>query len=107
MYYRVTAQFKTETAAELARKLCDGTIREQQPDGREIVAALDRAVVNEAGEVEFSCVCYCDTPLAHERATVYDKHFDNLTTEETSGYLDHQGRPFMEYLAELAGANGT
>ena len=37
MIYRVTARFKPHTAADLRRKLDDGSIAAQQPDGQEIV----------------------------------------------------------------------
>ena len=106
MYYRVTAQLKTEAADELYRKLKDGTIRDQKPDGQEIVDSMNRAILTDSGQVEWSQVCYCSTPLAHERATVFDKHFDAITTEEIDGYQNSEGRPLMEHLAELASADG-
>ena len=34
MIYQVTARFKPETAVELRRRLDDGSIAAQQPDGR-------------------------------------------------------------------------
>ena len=104
MFYRVTARLKTETAAEYLWKLTDGTIQSQPPDGREIVDAMNRAVLTEEGNVSWSEVCYCRTPLAHERATVFDKHFEDLETEVVGGYQDYEGRSFMEYLAELVEA---
>ena len=102
MFYRVRARLREDTAAELRQKLLDGTIAAQKPDGQEIVASMERAVVTDAGEVLWSEVCYCGTPLAHERATVYDHHFDGLETETIDGYETHDGRPFMEHLAALA-----
>ena len=45
MIYRVTARFKPATAGELRRRLDDGTIAAQQPDGQEMVDSLRRAVV--------------------------------------------------------------
>ena len=106
-FYRVKARFKPETAAALAEKLRNGTIQNQKPDGDEIVKALHRAVLNESGHIEFSIVCYCSTPLAHERATVLDKHFDALTTEVIDGYQEHEGRPFMDYLKECTSLEET
>ena len=102
MYYTVSARLKEETAAELLRKLNDGTIESQQPDGSEIVASMHRARVDGSGLIRWSEVCYCPTPLQHERATVYDHHFDDLSTEPTDGYKDFEGQKFMEYLARLA-----
>ena len=92
MYYKVTAQFKTETAQDFHQKLSDGTIAQQKPDGQEIVDSMKRAVVTDDGVVQWSEVCYCSTPLAHERETVLDKHFDNITTEEIKEYRNYQVR---------------
>ena len=101
MYYRVKAKLKTSAAIDLFRKLKDNTISAQRPDGKEIVDSMNRAVLTAAGYVEWSEVCYCQTPLLHERVSVYDKHFDDLTTEEIDTYEKYEGRPFMEYLANL------
>ncbi len=98
MYYAVTAHFKPETAAELLRKVTDGTIESQKPDGREIVSSMKRAVIDEEGVVQWSEVCYCPTPLQHERATVYDHHFTDLQTKEVEDYVEFEGVPFMEFL---------
>ena len=104
MFYRVTARLRTDTGADFLRKLTDGTIEGQSPDGREIVDAMRRAVLSDDGSVSWSEVCYCPTPLAHERATVFDKHFEALETEVIDGYQNYEGRPFMEYLADLVEA---
>ncbi len=104
MFYRVTARLRTDTGADFLRKLTDGTIESQSPDGREIVDAMNRAVLSDDGNVSWSEVCYCRTPLAHERATVFDKHFEALETEVIDGYQNYDGRSFMEYLAEIVEA---
>ena len=54
------------------------------------------------GTIEWSEACYCETPLQHERSTVYDRFFDGLTTEPVDGYQSHDGRPFLDYLDGLA-----
>ena len=46
MFYKVRARLKTDTAAELRRKLLDGTIQRQKPDGQEIVDSMRRAVAS-------------------------------------------------------------
>lgn len=102
MFYRVTARLKAGTGADFLMKLTDGTIARQSPDGQEIVDSMERAVLTEDGDVAWSEVCYCPTPLAHERATVFDTHFESLETHAIDGYQRYDGRPFMEYLAELA-----
>ncbi len=99
--YRVTARFKTDMAAELRRKLDDGSIAAQEPDGQELVDAFDRATVTESGDVCWSETCYCPTPLAHERATVLDRFFDGLATEPIESYQRYEGRPFLEYLGDM------
>ena len=104
MYYRVRAQLRGKTAGEFRRLLRDGAIARQKPDGQEIVESMERAVVTESGAVEWSEVCYCATPLQHERSTVYDRFFDHLTTEPIEGYESHVGRPFLDYLDGLAGS---
>ncbi len=102
MIYRVRAKLREDTAAALLAKLTDGTVARQKPDGAEIVASMERAVVNADGFVEWSETCFCGAPLAHERATVLDAHFDGLTTEPTEAHGRYAGEPFMEYLRMLA-----
>ena len=102
MIYKVQAHFLPDTAADFLRKLTDGTIESQEPDGREIVASMKRAVIGEDGIVRWSEKCFCPTPLQHERETVYDHHFTDLKTEEIEDYIDFQGRSFMECLKERA-----
>ena len=101
MIYRVTARFKLATAGELRRKLDDGTIAAQHPDGQEMVDSLRRAVVKDDGEVMWSERCYCQPPLTHERATILDHYFNDLTTEAIEGYERYDGRPFVDYLDAL------
>ena len=101
MIYRVPARFKPATAAELRRKLDDRSIAAQQPDGQEMVDSLHRAVVSESGDVRWSELCYCDPPLAHERATILDHYFDDIVTQPIEDYERYDGRPFMDYLDAL------
>ena len=101
MFYRVTAKLRQDTSVELHKKLHDGTIRNQQPDGEEIVDALNRAVVTESGFTRFSIKCFCSSPLAHERLTIFDQHFEQLRTEPVKGYENYEGSSFMAHLAQL------
>lgn len=103
MHYTVTARFNSKTAAEFHRLLTEGTIESQKPDGKEIVASMNRAKIDEAGIVRWSELCYCTTPLEHERATVYDRFFDDIETEEIDGQREFEGEDFMGHLARLAG----
>ena len=102
MIYHVRARFREATAADLLAKLTDGTIANQRPDGPELVASMKRAVVNPEGWVEWSEICFCASPLHHERSTVLDLHFDDITTEPIDAHAEFQGRPFMDFLS----ANG-
>ena len=105
MHYRVRAQFREPTAAAFRQALRD-TIPKQEPDGQEIADSMGRAVVTADGTIEWSEVCYCPTPLQHERSTVYDCYFDDLTTETVEGYETHEGAPFLAHLDRLADADG-
>jgi len=96
--YVVNARFKSDTSSEFLEKLTDGSIESQKPDGQEIVASMNRARIDDSGVVRWSGLCYCSTPLAHERATVYDQHFTDLETEESDTHVEFEGQPFMEYL---------
>ncbi len=101
MYYTITARFKVETAAEFFRRLTDGTIENQKPDGKEIVASMRRAKIDHEGVVRWSEVCYCPTPLQHEKKTVYDHFFDAVETNEAEDYVDFEGEDFMQDLARM------
>jgi hypothetical protein len=101
MHYTVQAHFNSDTAADFLRKLTDGTVESQKPDGKEIVASMNRAVIDEEGVVRWSEVCYCPTPLLHERETVYDQHFTDIETEEVEDYVEFDGEPFMAHLDRL------
>jgi hypothetical protein len=102
MYYTVSARLKTERAGEFLVRLADGSIQRQEPDGEEIVASMQRARVDETGIVRWSEVCYCPTPLQHERETVYDHFFTDLETQEAVAYVHFDGEPFLDYLQRAA-----
>ena len=100
MIYHVRARFRENTAKSLLAKLSNGTIGKQRPDGPELVASMERAVVNASGAVEWSEMCFCPSPLHHERATVLDAHFVDIVTEPVDGHTIHDGKPFLNYLKE-------
>jgi len=102
MQYAVTSRLIPATAAEFHRLLTDGTIESQKPDGKEIVASMNRAKIDEEGVVRWSEVCYCPTPLEHERATVYDRFFTDIEATDIDGHMEFEGQHFMEYLVRLA-----
>jgi len=102
MHYTVQAQLIESTAKEFYQKLTDGTILSQKPDGLEIVASMKRARVGQDGIIRWSEVCYCPTPLEHERKTVLDHYFTEFKTKEVQGYVTFEGEVFMDYLARSA-----
>jgi hypothetical protein len=101
MIYHVRAMLRIDTAESLLAKLSNGTIGKQQPDGPEIVASMERAVVNENGEIEWSEMCLCPSPLHHERATVLDVHFKDIVTELIDAHATYEGESFLNYLKDL------
>jgi len=103
MHYHVTARLRSGTAGDFRAALTDGTIASQRPDGAEIVASMERAVVQDDGVVEWSEVCYCSPPLAHERGTVYDRFFEDMAIEPIDTYRSYPGRRFLDWLDEIAG----
>ena len=54
-------------------------------NGPEIVAFIIRAVLNGAGKIARSELCFCHCPLAHDRATVLDTHSDDVSKTDTKG----------------------
>ena len=99
MIYAVSARLVDERRTEFHRKLTDGTIAAQRPDGSEIVASMRRARIAEDGTVRWTELCYCATPLRHERETVLDHYFSELETEPADAHANFAGRPLMDVLA--------
>ncbi len=104
MIYKVRARIIEDRVGELYSKLTDGTIAGQKPDGEEIVASMKRAVLTGPGIVEWYEMCFCPTPLKHERATQLDSHFTDLTTEEAADYETMEGDSFWCYMVSREGA---
>jgi len=126
MIYKVTAKLIEGKAKEFYQKLTDGTIQKQQPDGQEIIDSMQRALIQKSGRppgkikegpdsregqteigpkrksglIVWSECCYCPTPLAHERATVLDHYFSDLTTELIDDYEEYEGDSFWDYLTQ-------
>ena len=46
-------------------------------------------------------MCFCSPPLAHERATILDHYFDDVTPEPIAAYEQYDGEPFIEHLLSL------
>jgi hypothetical protein len=104
MIYKVRARVIDDTIGEFYRKLADGTVAKQRPDGEEIVASMKRAVLTGPGVAEWYEMCFCPTPLSHERQTQYDFYLTDMTTETAEGYGDIRGESLWSYMASEAEA---
>jgi hypothetical protein len=98
MLYKVQARYKEDRAGEFFQKLTDGTIAIQEPDGAEIVASMQQARIIEDGMIRWYETCYCDTPLKHERETVYNFYLTDITTELADFKKELEGESFWGYL---------
>ncbi len=99
MVYSVRAKLVAEWSEEFYRKLTDGTIERQRPDGSEIVSSMERARIAEDGAVRWTETCFCPTPLKHERETVLDRYFFDIETEPVHTHISFDGEPLMDRLA--------
>jgi hypothetical protein len=98
MIYKVKAKFNQSKAKEFHKKLTDGIIQKQQPDGLEMVDSMKRATIDDKGYVNWTELCYCPSLLMHERATVLDKYFTDMETESIENHETYEGKSFMEHL---------
>ena len=102
MIYRVTAKYMEDKTSEFYQKLTDGTIENQRPDGQEILESMERATITKPGTIEWYETCYCATPLAHERSTVYDLYLTEINPVEVDDYGTSEGRSFWSFLREVS-----
>ena len=102
MVYRGKAEIRESEAAAFYRALTDGTIQQQKPDGAEIVSAMRAAKITAPGRVEWYGTCFCESPLKHERETVYDKYLADITTEPMEDYGAVHGGSFLSCLEDAA-----
>ena len=98
MIYSVKARFIEEKMGEFYRKLTDGTIQNQKPDGQEIVNSMKRAKITEPNTIQWSEMCFCPTPLKHERETIYNHFLTNMETEIIDDNTEFDGELFFEFL---------
>ena len=102
MIYKVKARVIEETIGEFYRKLADGTVSKQRPDGEEIVASMKRAVLTAPSVAEWYEMCFCPMPLQHERHTQYDFYFTDMTTEPAEARDEIPGSSLWSYMAAKA-----
>ena len=101
MLYRVRAKIIGQRLGRFYKKLTDGTIDNQLPDGKEIVASMKRATITTSGVVEWFETCFCSTPLQHERETQYDSYFYEIDTKlvQKSGKI--KGESFWSHMESM------
>jgi len=98
MIYSVKARFIEEKMGEFYTKLTDGTIQNQKPDGQEIINSMKRAKITEPNTIQWSEMCFCPTPLKHERETIYNHFLIDMETEIIDDYAEFDGELFFEFL---------
>ena len=103
MIYSVRARIIKDKMDDFYRKLTDGTIWNQKPDGKEIVNSMQRAKMIEPNVIQWSEICFCPSPLKHERETVYDNFFTDFETQVIEEYIEYEGDSFMDFLASNNG----
>lgn len=99
MLYKVKAKINKLRMKAFYTALTDGSIASQEPDGPDIVNAMQKAVKTEDDTLEWYQTCMCSTPLEHERDTVYDKYLHDIeTTLVYEIKNDIQGSSFWDCL---------
>ena len=101
MIYSVKAKFSAEKMKEFFQKLTDGTIENQKPDGAEILSSMKRAKITEPGVIQWTEMCFCPTPLKHERQTIYDHFLMDLQTQTIDDNVEFVGESFFDFLKKL------
>ena len=98
MIYSVKAKFIEEKTKEFYQKLTDGTIQNQKPDGQEIVDSMKRAKITAPKIIQWSEMCFCATPLKHERETIYNHFLIDFETQTIDDYVEFDGKSFFDFL---------
>ena len=98
MIYSVKAKFIEGKMAEFYRKLTDGTIENQKPDGQEIVNSMKRAKITAPNTIQWSEMCFCSPPLKHERETIYNHYLTDMEAKVIDDYTEFDGELFFEFL---------
>lgn len=80
MLYKVKAKIDKIKMKDFYRALTDGSIAGQEPDGAEIVNAMQQARMTEPDTLEWYETCHCDAPLKHESQSVYHKYLHDIET---------------------------
>lgn len=101
MRYAVTAKPRKDKLSQFWTILNDSTVERQEPDGKEIIASMKRAVIVD-GKAKWDETCYCNPPLRHERSTVYDQFFTDFEIKPIRSLVPLGGVRFWDHLQEAA-----
>jgi len=96
--YSIKAKYIEEKMGEFYQKLTDGTIQNQKPDGQEIVNSMKRAKITAPKIIQWSEMCFCSTPLKHERETIFDHFLTDLETKTIDDKVEFVGESFFDFL---------
>lgn len=84
-FYLVRAKLRPELAAELREQLESRSFTAFRPFGPSLQGSLAQARVDPAsGDLLWEEECYCNPPLAEERALVLDHYFQSLQVERVA-----------------------
>lgn len=101
MLYKIKAKIKPETLKDFFTALTDGSVETQKPDGIYILKAMKEAVMLDNQHISWYEACYCETPLRHERQTVYDKYLTGFQTTMVYEVKDDiEGTSFWDYMED-------
>ena len=101
MLYKIKAKYNQELLSDFFTRLTDGTIEKQKPDGLEIIVSMKRAKIRGENTIEWYERCFCETPLNHERTTVYDTYFYDFETILVNEVKDDiVGDSFWNYMEQ-------
>jgi len=101
MIYEVQGRFIEAKAKEFYLLFNNETLKNQKPDGPEIITSMHRATLDSSGLVRWTELCYCPTPLKHERATVLDKYFTDIETKPTEKHEKFEGESFIKCISKF------
>jgi len=96
MIYKVQARFIEGKREEFYKLINSVKLKIQWPDGPYIIGAMKKATIDSSGLVRWTELCYCPSPLWHERKTVYDKFFTDMETEVVDKHEDFEGESFID-----------
>ncbi len=103
MIYSIKARFIKGKMNKFYQKLTDGTIKNQKPDGQEIINSMKRAKITGPDLIQWSEMCFCSPPLKHERETVYNNFLTDFDTEIIDDYIEFDGESFFDFLTKQFG----